>query len=211
MFIFSTIVIMLAVGYAFWREGLITAIGNFVLLMISFAMVGCFMDPVASFLGGYFNGHLVSGFEDATAMAGIFALSYTLLRLAANQISPTMLDLPLLAHQAGALALGFLVGFLVSGFLWCLMQTLPWTTNFWGFRPRSETGPISGFAAFRPDRVWLATMAFLSKGSLSNGNPFDPSGSFEIRYERYRRFEKEGGSPKVFEEGDLDFNQSNKP
>src|SRR5262249_36281508 len=94
-------------------------------------------------------------------------------------------------------------GYLVSGFLLCVLQTLPLERNFWGFEPTLERGgPAAGLRrVLPPDRVWLATMSWASRNpmaqSASDGSDpsFDPNGSFELRYARHRRASESPPTP----------------
>ena len=110
-----------------------------------------------------------------------------------------------MAQSVGGAIFGLLTGYLVAGFLVCLMQTLPLSVDFLGFDPRYSTseGPLRKFLP--PDRVWLGMMcragayAFSSDVDLKalddtsadkfiqKYKTFDKYATFEHRYARYRR------------------------
>ncbi len=96
--------------------------------------------------------------------------------------------------------LGLVAGYLVAGFWTCVLQTLPWHENFLGFQPRLEAE--SAWRTYLPpDRVWLALMRHAGAGPFTwkridpnaesiydQFSTFDPDATFELRYQRYRRY-----------------------
>ncbi len=94
-------------------------------------------------------------------------------------------------QQGGSALCGLTCGYLTAGFLLCVLQTMPFNRNFMGFE--AKVNPEASGAAFRhvlpPDRVWLALMHRASLASLweEDSPAFDADGSFEERYQRYRR------------------------
>ena len=102
-------------------------------------------------------------------------------------------------QQFGGGAIGLLSGYLVSGFMICALQTLPWHQNFVDFKPRSSGGESSRILP--PDRVWLALMRHAgaypfaraadrpdAESAYDQCPTFDRGGTFELRYLRHRRF-----------------------
>ena len=62
-----------------------------------------------------------------------------------------------------------LVGYLTSGFLICVFQTMPWHQNFLGFDYEYHSGSEGTLRRFLPpDRVWLALMHRSGAYMLSN-------------------------------------------
>src|SRR5262249_57124072 len=112
------------------------------------------------------------------------------------------MNVPPLLHRGGGVVFGMITGYLVSGFLLCVLQTLPWHERFMFFDPTYEQG--AGLRRVLPaDRVWLAMMfragayAFANYEDPVNIDPnspyerfytFDKYGTFEYRYARYRRY-----------------------
>lgn len=208
MILLSTLIIMLIVGYAFWQEGAFNGFCNLVNLIIASMLVVNFFEPCAAFLEPQLDGTVIDNLEDAISMVVIFLAAYGGLRLAANQIAPFVIHYPHLVHMLGGMVFGLVVGYLASGFLWCVFQTLPWQDDFLSFQPRDAV-KSKGSVFLRPDRVWLAFMNKLSLGVFKTGDPdgksFDPSASFEVRYLKYRRFKRKTGEPQPFI-GEPDFN-----
>jgi hypothetical protein len=181
MLAFLTVVIMLLMAYAYFVEGLFTAfvmccnVGGAGLVAFNF------FEPLASQveLGGY---------EDFLSLVLIFILTLAILRTLTNTIANTEIEfIPHLQRPGGAL-FGMITGYLVSGFLLCAMQTLPWHENFMLFEPKYESGNTLR-SILPPDRLWLSMMHRAGEAGFSRGDDtFDENGSFELRYARYRRY-----------------------
>lgn len=202
MLAFFSVVIMLIVAYAHFREGIFTAALMFINVFLAGLVTFNFYEPVAEFLDTILYNSFLSGYEDIFVLTCMFAGTLALLRAVTNNLSPTMTEFPGAVHQLGGGLFGLATGYLVSGFIVCALETLPWHENFMNFEPRAENeAPIR--TILPPDRVWLALMrqagayAFAwteEKGkSEAESNydrylTFDPDGTFEIRYQRYRRY-----------------------
>jgi hypothetical protein len=208
---FLTLLIMLAVAYAQLREGLFTACTMFCNVLLAGLIAFNFWEPLADSLESVFSGTFLNGYEDAVCLVFLFCLSLGVLRAATNAMSRTQIRFPEFVQRGGGVLFGLLTGYLVSGFLVCTLQTLPWSENFMSFNPNYERGSESSARQILPpDRVWLAIMhragayAFSSKedpnagaGGFAAGSAqdpyvrryitFDKYGTFELRYARYRR------------------------
>jgi hypothetical protein len=195
-----TIIVMLVVAYVYWREGLLTACCMCVNVFLAGLITFNFFEPLAGELEGMFRGSFLAGYEDAVCMTLLFAGTLGALRWVTNNLANTDLDYPALVLRAGNVFFGVLTGYLVSGFLVCMLQTLPWQENFMGFEPKvARKGEGDGSRRLLPpDRVWLALMHRAGAKPLSRSpdpdNPeappptFDPHGTFELRYARFRRY-----------------------
>ena len=220
MLLFTTFLLMLIVSYAFYQEGLFVAFCNFVNILLAFVFVVGFYEPSAEFLEIHLKDSILDGFEDAIAMVGIFLVSFGALKIIALQLAPSEISYQPLVHNLGGAMIGLFAGYFISGFLWCVMQTLPWQEKFMGFDPRSTKKIASSVflrpdrvwlaAILRPDRVWLASMRKVSKGAFKTNKIFDYSASFEVRYQRYRRVSAGRVIPQIYL-GDIDFNTTEEP
>jgi hypothetical protein len=203
-----TIFIMLAVAYAQFREGLFTALTMCLNVLIAGLVAFNFWEPLANLLDPLFQANFLAGYEDAIVLVFLFTLTLGLLRLITNNFANTVIDYPQLAQQGGAAVAGLLTGYLVCGFMVCVLQTLPWHKNFMGFDYRYSEGEDAFRRLFPPDRVWLAMMRRAGAYPLANKEDpqgkadankdsyhydlhttFDKYGTFELRYERYRRYD----------------------
>jgi uncharacterized membrane protein required for colicin V production len=204
MLAFFTILIMLAVGYALLREGIFTAF----LMLCNVVMAGLvtfnFYEPLADLMEDNIN-DTFRPYSDAVVMVALFCVTLGLLRLATNAIANTEPNFIFWVRRSGGFFFGMCTGYLVSGFLLCVLQTLPWSETFLGFVPPNPAEPRMGMSrVLPPDLVWLAMMHRAGGYAFANnldelGDPtspsateryltFDKGGTFEIRYERYRRY-----------------------
>jgi hypothetical protein len=220
MLAFFTLMIMLLIGYAYLREGMFTAFSMCCNVFVAGLVAFNFFEPLATSMEPTVTGTPLQGYEDFIFLLLIFSLTLGVLRVVTNVLSPTQVRFPTVLQQSGGAIFGILTGYLVSGFLICALQTLPWSQNFMGFDPKLD--PNSSFRrVLPPDRVWLALMrraggyAFCNdEDSKTTGKPqlgdtyiakaatFDKYGTFEQRYARYRRYRDSGESMKYTGEFD---------
>jgi len=194
---FLTLLIMAGVAYAFWREGLLTAVTMTVNVVLAGLVAFAFWEPIADWLGPMFADSFLHGYEDALCLVVLFAVTLGLLRLLTNNLANAQLEYHPVVRQAGTAACGLLAGYLASGFLLCVLQTLPWHANFLGFDYRVEQngGGPQAPRILPPDHVWLALM----HGAMPE---FDPEATFEARYARFRRYDdKRDALPNQWELG----------
>lgn len=183
MLAFLTILIMVAVGYAYLVEGLLTAFLMFCNVVGAGLITFNFYEPVADLVDCW-------GYEDALAMVAIFGLSLGALRTMTNNLANTLVEYYEPVQRAGGAIFGLATGYLVSGFLICVLQTLPWHEQFLGFNPTLEADERGARHYLPPDRIWLAMMHKAGATSFSRGDypTFDQGASFEPRYARLRRY-----------------------
>jgi hypothetical protein len=201
---FISVVVMLIVAYAYYREGLFTACTMAINVLVAGLVAFNFWEPLAALLDPMLAGSFLHGYEDAACLILLFALTLGFLRLVTNGLASSRLDFPAWLQSGGGTLFGLLTGYLVSGFLLCTLQTLPWHRNFMFFEPKYQTGPEHMLRhVLPPDRVWLGLMHRAGAYAFSNGEDakagpsdseydrsltFDKYGSFEFRYARYRRY-----------------------
>jgi hypothetical protein len=200
-----SVLIMLAVAYAFWREGLLTASTMCVNVFLAGLIAFNFFEPLAAMLDPIFADLFLHGFEDALCLMFLFCFSLGILRLVTNTIASADLELPPVLLRPGSVFFGLVTGYLASGFIVCTLQTLPWHENFMSFDYKYD--PSAPAHAIRsvlpPDRVWLGLMqragAFpfaysVDEDFKNDESPynryltFDKYGTFEVRYARHRRY-----------------------
>jgi hypothetical protein len=196
---------MIAVGYAYFREGLFTAATMCINVIFAGLIAFNFWEPLANLLDSSFQGTILAGYEDAFVLVGLFCVSLGLLRLVTHTLANAVVDFDAVAQQGGGVLFGLLTGYLVSGFMACVLQTLPWHENFMAFEWDAAKRESPFQRIFPPDRVWLAMMRRAGAYPLSNRDDldavksmdssyydnyitFDKYGTFEIRYARFRRY-----------------------
>jgi hypothetical protein len=214
MLIFLTILIMLGVAYAQLREGLLTGFTTLVNIFLAGIVAFNFWEPIADGVEPMLKGTFMEGCEDALCLAILFCLPLGLLRVATNTLANKEPAFPLALQRGGGAVCGLVSGYLVAGFLTCVLQTLPIHENFMGFDYKLEGGKSNVFRHLvPPDRVWLGLMQRTGSFPLSNeedpkpDNPkaqedryltFDKYSTFELRYGRYRRFNDDPKPPTVY-------------
>jgi uncharacterized membrane protein required for colicin V production len=188
---FLTVLIMLICAYALMREGLLTAFAMCCNVLLAGIVAFNFWEPLADLLDPGFSGSAMHGYEDALCLFLIFLATLLLLRWATNQLANRVPDLHPTLQYGGGVLFGLITGYLLSGFLLCVLQTLPWHQRFMNFDP--EVDPADPNAALRhvlpPDRAWLVLMHQLSTDRLQwKEDTFDRHGNFELRFARLRRY-----------------------
>jgi hypothetical protein len=186
-----SILIMLALGYAYLVEGLFTGFLMFCNVFLAGLIAFNFWEPLANQMDMLFLGSFLHGYEDWIALTGIFCLSLGLLRTLTHSLDNTLIEFDEHLQKAGGAIFGLVTGYLVAGFLICVLQTLPWHEKFLLFEPRLDPnqGPLG--RVFPPDRVWLALMYRAGAEPFTNSEgleTFDQAGNFELRYQRHRRY-----------------------
>ncbi|HEV2983694.1 MAG TPA: CvpA family protein [Vicinamibacterales bacterium] len=209
IFTILTILIMAAVAYAQYKEGVFTSFVTFVNVMIASVVACNFFEPLADAVEGMKDTFtFLDGIEDFVTLVLLFTAVLAVLRWATNNIAVTDIQYHPLLYQGGAIVCGLLTGYVLSGFFVVAMQTLPLHENFMEFQAEITTEPSYSYLhprpnetkgnealrrVFPPDRIWLAMMQRASYGSLGTSDRaerkgFDPNCNFQLRYERYRRF-----------------------
>ena len=209
---FLTVVIMGVVAYAYWREGLLTACTMFLNVFLAGMVAFNFWEPIADVLDPMFATNFLHGWEDFICLAMLFCFTLGILRLTTNNLARSDLEYPPGLLRGGGVFFGLATGYLVSGFLVCVFQTVPWHQNFMGFDPDYDPKAPARVirAVLPPDRVWLAMMQSAGANSFSNwftspdpevkepqtrydrAITFDKYSTFELRYKRYRRYSDQG-------------------
>ena len=154
-----TIFMMAGAGYAYLREGLLTAFAMLCNVLLAGFITFNFWEPLADILAPVFSGMFLAGYEDFICMMGLFAVTLGALRTATNVFANVLVQFPQTIQRTGGFLVGMLVGYLTWGFLVCVFQTMPWHQNFLGFDFEYKSGSEGTLRRFLPpDRVWLALM-----------------------------------------------------
>ena len=200
MLVVFTLLLMVIVAVAQYRNGLFTSVTMLIQVMLAGLIAFGFWEPIADQLDSYWPANsAMAGYEDCIVLTGLFALALLGMRLTTNRLNKAAIDFPIMVQQITSPAAGALTGYLLAGFLICVFQTLPIEETFFGFEPRRSDEP--GLRSYLPpDRVWLALMRHAGAYPLcwNEDNPaadnpsdryatFDRNGTFELRYARNRR------------------------
>jgi hypothetical protein len=198
-----TIGIMLVLAFIYLREGLYTAFLMAMNVLLAGLVAFNFWEPLATLLAQALAGSFLAGCEDFICLMAIFALTLGILRTITNALANAEIAFPDVLQRVGGAFFGLVTGYLASGILVCMLQTLPWHEDFLGFDPNYDADtPAVMRQVLPPDRVWLALLYRAGAYPLANREDpaaasdaarydryytFDRQGSFEARYARYRR------------------------
>jgi hypothetical protein len=202
MLIVFTLAVMLIVAYCHWQEGVFSAACMTISVFLAGLITFNFWEPLAGIVEPLIDRTFLQGYEDFVCLIGLFTVVLALLRGLTHALNNAEIEFLPIVNQVGGGLAALVTGYLLSGFLVCAMETLPWHQNFLGFEPYQEQEP-----KFRrylpPDRVWLALMHRAGATCLSRGEgspTFDAEGAFEGNYFRSRRYPdapREGTSDKA--------------
>jgi hypothetical protein len=197
MLVAFTVLIMLIVAYSHVREGLFSATCMLVNVLLAGLIAINFWEPLADAVEAMVQRSPMQGYEDFCVLMLLYAVALGALRALSHGINNRIVEFIPVVNQLGAGAVGLVTGYLISGFIICAMETLPWHQNFLGFEPFTETE--AGFRRYiPPDRVWLAMMHRAGRENFSRGDDmtFDKEGNFESNYFRFRRHPDAGTEKK---------------
>ena len=133
------------------REGLFNAVLTTVNVLLAGILTFEFWEPLANLLDEKFQEGSLARLEDAIVMVSLFAVFLIALRWTLNSLSPTAIELEPNLDLYGGAAVGIFAGYLLAGFLVCVMETLPWKADFLGFTPHSTDDKARRY--FPPDGV----------------------------------------------------------
>jgi hypothetical protein len=196
MLAFLSVLMVLALGYAYLVEGIFTAFLMCCNVTASGLVAFNFWEPVANQMESMFRGTFLQGYEDALSLVLLFTATLGALRVITNNLTNTRIEFDERVQGIGGAIFGMATGYLTAGFLACVLQTMPFQLNFMGFDARYDSQQGSMRRVLPSDRVWLAMMHYAGARPFSTGEyepTFDQSGTFELRYARYRRFTDDGG------------------
>lgn len=218
MILALTVIIMAAVAYSQYRNGLFGSCATLVMVLLSGLVAFNLWEPVADGLDRSLQGSMLSGCEDMIALSAIFGAVLFGLRFAVNKLCPEMIaEHGTLQHFGGA-GVGLITGYFLAGFLVCALETLPLDERFLDFEPRTGAELRAANEAgwrlfFPPDRVWLAMMNHAGAAPLrwkEDASTFDAEGTFELRYRRYRRTTESRGPLPYWGEFDAELGRRSK-
>jgi hypothetical protein len=187
MLLIFTVVIMLTCAYFYFREGLFTAVCMCINVFLAGLIAFNFFEPMAGSVEKTVHQTFMQGYEDFVCLTGVFALALGMLRTLSNHVNNEEVHYQPTVNAVGGSLVALVMGYLLSGFLICAMETLPWSQNFLGFEPYRDNESILR-RVLPGDRVWLALMHRAGDTCLARDNPFDPDGTYESSYYRFRRY-----------------------
>ncbi len=144
---------------------------------------------------------------DIMALLGLFAAGVTGLRMGAEYLMPTQIEVNPLVYDGGRWGFGFLAGYVTAAIVLTALHTAPLPREFLGFRAERNNLFGLGGPENAPDRVWLSFTQYASERIFTTGNVFDRSefprykgrpaemwSSFPVRYADRRQRYASGGA-----------------
>lgn len=125
-----------------------------------------FFEPFAA---GVLDSIVPTAYSDFLSLVLLFAGAVTGIRLIADRLAPTNIELPSLVYDIGRFGFGFLAGYITMCFLCAAAHTAPIPRSAVGFSPEDRMF----FGAFSPDRQWLGFTQYVSERVLGSDNVFD--------------------------------------
>jgi hypothetical protein len=213
MLLIATLLVMLAVAYTQYHNGLFSACAMLIKVFLSGLIAFNFFEPISDALDTWLQTTFLAGCEDMISLTLLFSVSLFVLRLATNYLAPEMIAEHGVLQHLGAGAVGLITGYFVAGFLICVLQTLPLDEHFMDFDARVPGEPAYR-SVYPSDRVWLSLMRHAGAMPFNwkeDRGPFDQEGTFELRYLRYRRTSETRGPMPYFGEFDRELGKYKPP
>ncbi|MEZ6140709.1 MAG: CvpA family protein [Zavarzinella sp.] len=194
--ILSLIVIAIA-AYTLIQEGVFAAFCHAVNTFFAGVLAFHCWPVLANELESSFQGGSLEGYEDAVALSIIFLPTLLGLRFACQYFANRELYFPGKWSQIGGLVFGAITGYMISGFVVCVMQTLPWQHNFMGYKLENETG--LGVRMLPADQFWLRLMARADRVILESSGKSHQQilQEYSARFAKHRRV-KDGKPPEQY-------------
>ena len=166
------------VTYCVASEGPWGAATTFISVILAGLLAMNFFEPVASMFPQTMEWQTRA---DIIALLGLFALFVTGLRMGAESLMPTQLEVNPLVYDGGRWGFGLLTGYVTAAILLTSFHTAPLSRDFLGFKPEGNNFFSLGGVEGAPDRMWLSFTQYVSERIFTTGNVFDKS-----EYSRYR-------------------------
>lgn len=193
--------ILALVAWLVASEGAHGAAVTLIATVLSGLLATNFFEPLAAFLGGTLPDY--DHYMDLVAFLGLFAICVTLLRVLAEQLLPTQLEIYGTIYEPLRWVSAVGTGYIVMALVAVSLHLAPLSRDYLGFTPERKN--VFGMS---PDRQWLGFSQYVSEKSLRCGRVFDAPiytapgtttervwSSFPIRYASRRSMLDAGGMP----------------
>ena len=169
---FLLLAVLIGVAYFVANEGPHGAAVSLFAVLLSGLIAMNFFEPLAGFL----STNIARSFEwqhrwDVIALLGIFSLGVFLIRLMADNLFPTYVEVSNMLYEIARWGLGLITGYVTMAILLTSLHVAPLPREFLGFTPEGN----NFLSISAPDRQWLAFTQYVSEKSLKIAS--GPSGS----------------------------------
>ncbi|HVJ67385.1 MAG TPA: CvpA family protein [Caulifigura sp.] len=167
------------VTYCVASEGPWGAATTFVAVILAGLLAMNFFEPLAGMFPAAFDWQMRA---DIIALLGLFAAGVTGLRMAAEYLMPTQIEVSPIVYDGGRWGFGLLTGYATAAIVLTALHTAPLGKDLsLGFRPNENNFFGIGGVESAPDRLWLSFTQYVSENIFTTGNVFDRS-----EFPRYR-------------------------
>ena len=176
---------LIVVGVVTWMvagEGVWGAAQTFLCTLLAGLIAMNYFEPLAKQLSGF----LPDNYCDIVALLGLFAGVCTALRMGAEQLSPSYVQVYPMLDTAGRWVVGAATGYLTMAIVLTALHTAPLPREFAGFKPERNN-----FFGSAPDRQWLGFTQYVSEKPLAilmsdmiGGKQILIAKAFDGRYEK---------------------------
>lgn len=196
MLAIMTLIVIGLVVFAMVREGIFSAVCHLFGVVFAGLVAFHFWPALANMFEESFEGSTLAGYEDALSLFGVYLIVGFLCRLLTNVVADREIEIPIQLNQILAGCVGAVTGYLLAGFLVCVLQTLPWEENFLSYKPPTEPGTITN-KVLPPDQIWLKLMN-RSASTIFEDDDISPKNrdqflDFTYKFAKHRRFTPERG------------------
>lgn len=146
-----------------WGAGL-----TFLCVLFAGLLAMNFFEPVAGFIETTGGGFL-RNYADLLALVGLFAGFTFLLRMGAEYLSPTDIQVESRLYHVARWLFAAAAGYTTMAILLTALHTAPLPREFIGFKPEARN--LIDISA--PDRQWLGFVQHVSERVLQTGRVFD--------------------------------------
>src|SRR5258708_3960134 len=130
MLVILSVIVVVIVAGSQYRNGIFTSATMLIQVLLAGVVAFGLWEPLADELDPLVQEGRMAGYEDCIALTALFAGTLLVLRLTTNRINQELFDFNPIAQQFCGPAIGVVTGYLVSGFLICVLQTLPLDEEF---------------------------------------------------------------------------------
>ena len=174
---------MLGIGWCVSSEGLWGAALMFVNVMLAGLIAFDLYEWVAKFIDQ--NLDFMKAFSDFVALVVLFSIAFTLLRIATDNLGPTMVRFPTWLYHVGRYGFAGATAWYLMGMILCILQTAPIHRQFLGYEWKDHAVWGAGV-----DRFWLGYVQVTTERVFDRypARMFDAQSSFIRRYHDHREF-----------------------
>ena len=174
---------MLGITWVVSSEGLWGATLMFVNVMFAGLIAFDLFEPVANFID--LNLGFMAAFSDFVALVLLFSVSFTLIRIATDNLGPTMVRFPTWVYHIGRYGFAGATAWYLMGMVLCILQTAPIHKQFLGYKWNEHAVWQAGV-----DRFWLGFVQTTTKDVFDRFPPrmFDGQSKFIRQYHDRREF-----------------------